>query len=52
MLGSLLAIDFDSKEDAIAWLADEPFTKVGLYAEQKIHGFLNLRTQRVGFPVL
>jgi hypothetical protein len=32
MIGSLLAIDFDSREAAHAWLANEPFTKAGLYA--------------------
>ncbi len=33
MIGSLLAIDFDSRDAAQAWLADEPFTRAGLYAD-------------------
>ena len=35
MLGSLLAIVFDSRDAAQAWLMDEPFTRAGLYARQK-----------------
>ena len=50
MLGSLLAIDFDSRADALAWLADEPFTRAGLYARSEVHAFQNLWPQRTGFP--
>lgn len=50
MLGSLLAIDFESREAAHAWLADEPFTRAGLYASTTVHAFVNLWPQRVGFP--
>jgi len=50
MVGSLLAIDFDSREAAMAWLADEPFTRAGLYAGTEVHAFLNLWPQRVGLP--
>lgn len=50
MLGSLLAIDFDSRETAHAWLADEPFTRAGLYASTSIHAFVNLWPQKTGFP--
>lgn len=50
MLGSLLAIDFDSREAAHAWLADEPFTRAGLYASTSIHAFVNLWPQKAGFP--
>ena len=50
MLGSLLAIDFDSRAAAQAWLADEPFTRAGLYAGVEIHAFVNLWPQRAGFP--
>ncbi|MFJ2538124.1 hypothetical protein [Pseudomonas sp. NPDC087614] len=39
MVGSLLSIDFDSKDDTIAWLADEPFSKAGLCVEQRSYGF-------------
>lgn len=49
MLGSLLAIDFPSREAAHAWLADEPFTREGLYASVTIHAFVNLWPQRAGF---
>lgn len=50
MLGSLLAIDFESREAAHAWLANEPFTRAGLYASTTVHAFVNLWPQRVGFP--
>jgi len=49
MLGSLLAIDFDSREAAHAWLAEEPFTRAGLYGSTSIHAFVNLWPQRAGF---
>jgi uncharacterized protein len=50
MLGSLLVIDFPSRDAAHAWLADEPFTRAGLYASTTIHAFVNLWPQRAGFP--
>jgi uncharacterized protein YciI len=50
MLGSLLVIDFPSREAAHAWAADEPFTKAGLYASTTIHAFVNLWPQKAGFP--
>lgn len=50
MLGSLLAIDFESRDAAHAWLADEPFTRAGLYASTCIHAFVNLWPQKTGFP--
>lgn len=50
MIGSLLAIDFPSREAAMAWLADEPFTRAGLYAGTEVHAFVNLWPQKVGFP--
>lgn len=49
MLGSLLAIDFDSRDAAHAWLAQEPFTRAGLYASTTVHAFVNLWPQRAGF---
>ncbi len=49
MLGSLLAIDFDSREAATAWLAVEPFTRAGLYASTSVHAFVNVWPQRAGF---
>jgi uncharacterized protein YciI len=50
MTGSLLVIDFESREAALAWLADEPFTRAGLYASASVHAFANLWPQRSGFP--
>lgn len=49
MIGSLLAIEFDSRDAAQAWLTDEPFTRAGLYASTEIHAFVNLWPQRAGF---
>lgn len=49
MLGSLLAIDFASREAAQAWLAAEPFTRAGLYASTSVHAFVNLWPQKAGF---
>jgi uncharacterized protein YciI len=49
MVGSLLAIDFPTREAAMAWLADEPFTRAGLYASTEVHAFVNLWPQKVGF---
>ena len=49
MIGSLLAIDFPSRDAAHAWLADEPFTRAGLYASAEVHAFVNLWPQQAGF---
>lgn len=49
MTGSLLAIDFPDRAAVDAWLADEPFTRAGLYGRVEIHAFANLWPQRVGF---
>lgn len=49
MIGSLLAIDFASRDAALAWLANEPFTRAGLYARSEVHAFQNLWPQRTGF---
>ncbi|MCZ8252466.1 MAG: YciI family protein [Hylemonella sp.] len=50
MLGSLLVIDFPSRDAAHAWLAEEPFTRAGLYASTTVHAFANLWPQKAGFP--
>jgi uncharacterized protein YciI len=50
MIGSLLAIDFDSREAAQRWLQDEPFMRSGLYASVAVHAFANLWPQKAGFP--
>ena len=50
MVGSLLVIDFASREDAQRWLAAEPFTRAGVYASTAIYPFQNLWPQKAGFP--
>ncbi len=50
MVGSLLVIDFPSREDAQRWIAGEPFTQAGVYASTAIHAFENLWPQKAGFP--
>jgi uncharacterized protein len=50
MIGSLLAIDFSSRDEARAWLAAEPFTQAGLYTAVSIDAFVNLWPQKAGFP--
>jgi uncharacterized protein len=50
MIGTLLVIDFESREDVTAWLHHEPFTRAGLYATTQVHAFRNLWPQQVGFP--
>ncbi|MFO1273941.1 MAG: YciI family protein [Rubrivivax sp.] len=49
MIGSLLVIDFDSRDAVHAWLAAEPFTRAGLYGSVEVHAFVNLWPQRAGF---
>ena len=49
MIGSMLAIDFESRDAAHAWLSGEPFTAAGLYASTSIHAFVNLWPQKAGF---
>lgn len=49
-LGSLLVMEFPSRADVDAWLADEPFTKAGVYEKPIIHAFNNMWAQQVGFP--
>lgn len=50
MVGSLLAIDFESREEAMRWQRSEPFTRAGLYASASVHAFENLWPQRRGYP--
>ena len=49
-IGSLLAIDFDSRVDVETWLQNEPYTLAGLYEKPVIHPFNNLWAQKMGFP--
>lgn len=50
VVGSLLAMDFDSASAVQAWLDTEPFTRAGLYAQTLVHPFENLWPQKAGFP--
>ncbi|GAA5237128.1 YciI family protein [Verticiella sediminum] len=50
MLGSLLVIDFEDRAAAMQWIAEEPFTKAGLYQTVSILPFTNLWPQKAGFP--
>lgn len=49
-VGSLIAAEFSSREAAVEWLQNEPFTRNGLYASIQIQAFVNLWPQRAGFP--
>lgn len=50
MVGSLLVIEFPSREAARAWLAQEPFMQAGLFASTSVQAFVNLWPQKAGFP--
>jgi uncharacterized protein YciI len=50
MQGSLLVIDFPSRQSAQEWLDHEPFVKAGVFASTSVHAFVNLWPQKVGFP--
>jgi uncharacterized protein len=50
MVGSLLVIDFPSRDEAQRWIADEPFTRAGVYASTTVYAFENLWPQKAGFP--
>ena len=50
MVGSLLVIDFASRDEAQHWIAEEPFTRAGVYASTSIYPFQNLWPQKAGFP--
>ena len=50
MVGSLLVVDFPSREEADRWIAGEPFTRAGVYASTSVYAFENLWPQRAGFP--
>jgi uncharacterized protein len=49
-LGSLLVIDFPSRDVADEWIDNEPFNRAGLYANRAIHAFVNRWPQKAGFP--
>jgi len=49
-IGSLLVLDFDSAQEADAFIKAEPYTVAGLYSSVSIWPFVNLWEQRKGFP--
>jgi uncharacterized protein len=51
-IGSLLVLEFETAEDAEAFIKAEPYAAAGLYASVSIRPFLNLWVQRTGFPEL
>lgn len=48
--GSLLVMDFDSRDAVHTWLDAEPFTQAGVYATRTVLPFSNLYPQKTGFP--
>ena len=50
MIGSLLAIEFEDRASALRWMAEEPFTRAGLYRTVSVLPFTNLWPQKTGFP--
>jgi uncharacterized protein YciI len=49
-VGSLLVLDFETIEEARAFIEAEPYAAAGLYASVSIRPFLNLWPQCKGFP--
>lgn len=37
--GSVMIVDFDSREQLDAWLAEEPFVKAGVYQQVEVRPF-------------
>lgn len=37
--GSIMIVDFDSRESLDAWLAEEPFLKAGVYSHIEVKAF-------------
>ena len=48
--GSLLVLEFPTREAAEAWLNQEPYTVAGVYDRIQISAFENRWPQRAGFP--
>ncbi|WP_438391963.1 YciI family protein [Caballeronia sp. DA-9] len=49
MFGSLLVIDFRSREAALDWITNVPFSKTGVYAINAVHAFVTRWAQKAGF---
>lgn len=50
VVGSLIVAEFTNLVALKAWLAEEPFTRGGVYMSTDIRQFSNRWPQRVGFP--
>ena len=46
--GSLIVIDFANREEAQAWIDEEPYARAGLYESVSVRAFLNRWPQRAG----
>ncbi|QXQ20940.1 YciI family protein [Pseudomonas tolaasii] len=49
-VGSLMVVDFDDEAHVQAWLAEEPLTQNGLFAQLDVQLFQNRWVQKAGFP--
>ncbi len=50
MTGSVIVIEFEDRQALLQWLAGEPYTLLGLYADVQVHGTKSYWPQRAGFP--
>jgi len=48
--GSLLVMEFASRDAVDEFIANEPYAVAGLYASISVRPFTNLWPQKVGFP--
>jgi len=42
MIGSLIILDVDTREEAEAWAANDPYAKAGLFERTEIKAFKHL----------
>lgn len=49
IIGSLLVLDFSTRQEADTWMREEPYVKAGLYSSMSIHLFSNRWPQKAGF---
>ena len=50
MTGSVIIVEFEDRLALNQWLADEPYTKCGVYAKVQVHQTRSYWPQRAGFP--
>lgn len=50
VVGTLLVMNFNSLQEAQAWLNAEPLNGAGLYDSTSVHAFVNLWPQKALFP--